>query len=227
MRGTLPNKAFGGGGCSDTWKVVPQHRWIRAQPSTIEAWATGLKVIQLIGFDCSPADNRRYSKRAGRASHHYSMRYPLREFGWDRQRCIEAILAAGLPVPPKSACHNCPVKKVAEVRITPVPKLRRIVLLEARAKDNGVLIEGLWRRSVKGCRGATPRPGSMTEFIRTEGLLAAAEIDRIGQIAVPDLKQWVEWAKGRTPRPEMGDWVRSFDLVAADGTHERPSSLLT
>jgi len=26
-------------------------------------------------------------------------------------------------------------------------------------------IDGLWRKPVKGMRGATPRPGSMTEFI--------------------------------------------------------------
>jgi hypothetical protein len=28
-------------------------------------------------------------------------------------------------------------------------------------------VEGLWRKAVKGSRGATPRPGSMTEYIET------------------------------------------------------------
>jgi hypothetical protein len=230
MRGTLPNKAFGGGACSDTWKIAPQHKWVKAWQPALETWACGNRVVQLIGFDCSPADNRRYVTRYLKRrtdNRHYAFRFPLREFGWARERCIQAIVEAGLRVPPKSACHNCPVKKVWEVRVTPVPKLRRTVLLEARAKDCGVRIEGLWRKGVKGCRGATPRPGSMTEFIRTEGLIAADEIDRITQIGVPDLKGWVEWAKGRTPRPEMGDWVRSFDAVAAAGMHEPPSSLLS
>ncbi|MFL6600761.1 MAG: hypothetical protein ACJ8R9_05465 [Steroidobacteraceae bacterium] len=226
MRGTLPNKAFGGGACSDSWKIVPQHRWIRSWQPAIEAWASGNRVIQLIGFDCSPADNRRYRKRFRHDDPRYRVRFPLREFGWDRQRCIEAIVAQGLAVPPKSACHNCPVKKMHEVRVTPVPKLRRTVLLEARAKDNGVRIDGLWRKPIKGCRGATPRPGSMTEFIRAEGLIANAEIERIKEIAVPDLKRWIQWATHRSPRPEMSDWLTSFDTAAAAGMHQPPSALL-
>ena len=63
-----------------------------------------------------------------------------------------------------------------------------------------VLTEGFWRRAVKGCRGATPKPGSMTEYIRQRGLVPSEEIARIiaatptfplvkGQI--PDWESWM------------------------------------
>ena len=40
-------------------------------------------------------------------------------------------------------------------------------------------VDGLWRKPVLGRLGATPRPGSITEFIRERGLLPPAEIDHI------------------------------------------------
>jgi hypothetical protein len=73
-------------------------------------------------------------------------------------------------------------------------ELKIIVVLEARTRQRhrdyaeskgwprgeGIpLIEGLWRRRVKGCRGATPKPGSMNEYIRENGLLPSNEIDRL------------------------------------------------
>lgn len=41
------------------------------------------------------------------------------------------------------------------------------------------LTEGLWRKEIKGHRGATKRPGSMTEYIREKGLLTGALIDAL------------------------------------------------
>ena len=49
-----------------------------------------------------------------------------------------------------------------------------------RLPPNGLpLTEGLWRKAVKGHRGATPRPGSMTEYIRQKGFLPSALIDAL------------------------------------------------
>lgn len=84
-----------------------------------------------------------------------------------------------LPVPSKSSCWFCPSMKPDEVRALPADKLCRIVVLEARAKPRLVSIEGLWRKPVKGTRGGIKKPGSMTEFIRDEGLLPAAQIDHL------------------------------------------------
>ena len=43
---------------------------------------------------------------------------------------------------------------------------------------DGIPFPGL-RPSDKTSRGATPRPGSMTEYIREKGLLPAAEVDAL------------------------------------------------
>jgi hypothetical protein len=45
----------------------------------------------------------------------YEYIYPLRDWGWDRERCIREIQAAGLAVPAKSACFCCPSTKPAEL----------------------------------------------------------------------------------------------------------------
>ena len=54
-----------------------------------------------------------------------------------------------------------------------------VVKLKRMPPRGHPLTEGLWRKAVKGCRGATPRPGSMTEYIRAKGLLPGALIDAL------------------------------------------------
>jgi hypothetical protein len=79
-----------------------------------------------------------------------------------------------------------------EVRELPEDKLKRIVLMEARAKPRLRNVDGIWRKAIKGFRGATPRPGSMTEFIRKEGLLPADEVDRIIAEAPTEIVRYQE-----------------------------------
>ena len=43
------------------------------------------------------------------------MVYPLRERGIDRDECSRIIVAAGLPLPPKSACFFCPAMRQIEI----------------------------------------------------------------------------------------------------------------
>lgn len=252
MRGTLPAKAFGRGACSDTWKIKPQEKWLKQWQPAIDAWAAGLKVVTCIGFDCSPGDNKRYAKHARKKRKRdeesareekpraelFVHRYPLREWSWSREQCIACIKAAGLLVPPKSACTFCPVMKAHELALLPIRYLRRIVLLEARGKKKA-LLEGLWRRAVQGKRpGTVPRPGSMTEYIRQKQLLPPEEINRIIALATPSLDFWVEarleelTAAGaaeleRHARPmlrrELREWLERFDLVAAAGMDEPPT----
>lgn len=45
----------------------------------------------------------------------YDVEYPLREYGFNRAKCGEVIRAAGLPIPPKSACFFCPAMRVNEI----------------------------------------------------------------------------------------------------------------
>jgi hypothetical protein len=72
----------------------------------------------------------------------------------------------------------------------------------------------MWRKTVKGHRGATPRPGSMTVFIQERGLLPAEEIDLIKSAAVPALLRFQEMEAGVPlhERADLSQWMRLFDL---------------
>lgn len=130
--GTLPSMAFGFGSCSQKWKIAPQNRWTEEWAPAREIWAAGGKVIKLIGYDCSAADSRRYAEREGYTDARYAYRYPLREWGWTRERCIERIAQAQLPIPPKSACFYLCLHEVSHlivsrcfVSLSPLSGLKR------------------------------------------------------------------------------------------------------
>ncbi|MBD2745809.1 hypothetical protein IC232_03770 [Microvirga sp. BT688] len=216
--GTLPSKAFGFGSCSSKWKIQPQERWADAWEPARRCWAAGGKVIKLIGYDCSPADQKRYNDREGQHDAKYEYRYPLRELGWKREDCIARIKKAGLPVPVKSACFFCPVTKPHELHELEKPLLRRIVLMEARAKPRLREVDGLWRKPVKGCRGATPRPGSMTEYIVDKGLLPEEEVRMIVEKAPQHLMSFQDAVADIdiSLRPELQRWIDLFDMTNGD-----------
>ncbi|WP_367305115.1 hypothetical protein [Sphingomonas tagetis] len=216
--GTLPSISFGRHSCSQKWKIAPQDRWTEAWPPAIDAWRRGEKVVKLIGYDCSPADNRRYAEREGFDDPRYVFRYPLREWGWTRLDCARRIREAGLPVPVKSSCFFCVAMKPDELRSLPPAYLRLIVLIEARAAPRLRTVEGLWRSSVKGRGGAQPRPGSMTRFIRDEGLLSPRQVDRIVATAPTELLRF-QAAAARVElaaRPSMHDWLVRFNAGVRD-----------
>lgn len=212
--GTLPGIAFGRGTCSQKWKAAPQHAWAKTWAPAREAWAAGKKVTKLIGYDAGPADDRRFRVAQAMDDPHYVHRYPLREWGWTRNDSIARIREAGLPVPVKSACFFCTAARPDEVRRLPPEQLRQIVLIEARAQPRLQKVEGLWRQAVKGTRGAEPRPGSMTAFIRQERLLADDEIDAIAAVAPRSLTRWQAAAAEAADRPELRRWVTVFDAFA-------------
>lgn len=213
--GTLPGISLGMGSCSIKWKQEPQNAWVRSYLPAVEAWAAGEKVIKLIGYDSSPADNRRVNARNGvHEDDHYIYRYPLRDWGYTRVDCERIIAEAGLPAVVKSACFMCAAARPHEIDALPLAQLRRIVLMEARAAPRLRTSEGLWRSTVKGCRGATPRPGSMTVYIRDRGLLPAEEIAEI-QAAAPLMLTAFNESDGlvsTVQRPELAAWLTLFDL---------------
>lgn len=204
---TLPSISFGRHSCSAKWKIQPQDQWVANWQPAQRAWARGQRVVKLIGYDSSPADTRRYAHREGHVSDLYDYRYPLREWGWDRQRCAARIRAEGLPVPIKSACWVCAAQKSYELMSLPRWCLRLIVLLEARAAPRLRNVEGLWRSSTKS------RPGSMTVFIREHALLDPAEVDAIITGAPVDLVdfQRIAAAIPIDRRPEMREWIDRFN----------------
>jgi hypothetical protein len=213
--GTLPSISFGFSSCSQKYKVAPQNKWTEAWAAAASVWKRGGKVIKLIGYDCSPADQKRYAHAEGYQDERFLYCYPLRELGWKREDCIARIEAAGLPVPAKSACYMCGSTKPLELHDYPPHLLRRIVLMEARAAPRLVKIEGLWRNGVKGTRGGVAKPGKMTDYIRAQGLLPADEIDLIAASAPEALVSW-QAAQGSLPiadRPPLASWLGLFDLL--------------
>src|SRR3546814_16038249 len=84
--------------------------------------------------------------------------------------------------------------------------------MEARAKPRRRTFEGLWRKPVLGRGGATPRPGSMTEYIRDTGLLAPTEVDRIVRDAPTALVDF-QRTQALLPvdeRETIGDWHADY-----------------
>lgn len=210
--GTLPSISFGRHSCSQKWKIAPQDQWTEAWPPARAAWARGDRVTKLIGYDCSPADTRRYAQREGYDDPKYAFRYPLREWGWTRRDCAARIREEGLPIPVKSSCFFCAAMKPDEVRSLPRDYLRLIVLIEARAAPRLRSVDGLWRTAVKGRGSAEARPGSMTLFIRDEALLDAHEIDGIIESAPAELLLFQDAAAQLdvADREPMRNWLARF-----------------
>lgn len=215
--GTLPSISFNRHSCSQKWKIEPQDRWTATWEPAVACWAAGGKVRKLIGYDAGARDSKRYAHAEGHLDDRFEYDYPLQRWGWDREACVARIGRAGLPVPSKSACFMCGASQPWEIRQLPAFQLRRIVLMEARAKPRLRNIDGLWRKPVKGMRGATPRPGDMTSFIRDEELLPVEEIDWIIRAATPALVAFQSRAADvpLRKRADLADFIMLFDMRAA------------
>jgi hypothetical protein len=169
---TLPSLAFGRKSCSLKWKAAPMDKFVDTYEPFQEHVRGGGKIERLIGYDDGPKDAKR---GATRPDPKYIYRYPLREWGWDRDRCKQEIRGVGLPVPVKSACFYCPSMQKHELIHLAVkhPDLAlRAVQMEDTARPNLIAIEGLWRNGVKGTRKPeSKRPGSWRKFLEDEGLM--------------------------------------------------------
>lgn len=145
----LPALAYGAHQCSLVWKRDPQHKFIKQWQPAKDAWAEGLKVVNCIGYDAGPRDSCRQYKAEGKESPGFKNRFPLIEWGWDRDRCKIEIAAAGLPVPMKSACFHCPASKKHEIiwlRENHPTLFERALEMEKQAFERGLArIKGLGR----------------------------------------------------------------------------------
>jgi hypothetical protein len=171
--GTLPSLAYGGKSCSLKYKRTPQDDFILQVYPEPQVRQAGGRVVRAIGYDAG--ERRRVVKTIGLdAGEHHRVRwqtraptpgqrlnrdqrldrdyfhywYPLYEWGFDRPRCAEAIRAAGLPVPMKSACFFCPASKRQEIlwlREHHPDLLRRALAIEQNAEANLTSVKGLGR----------------------------------------------------------------------------------
>lgn len=109
-KNTLPALAFGFRSCSDKWKQQPQQKYLNNNEDARAEWKAGRKIAKAIGFGvdelyrAKPFEDDKYVNW-----------YPLIDWRWNRNDCIEAIKRAGLAVPPKSSCFYCPAMHKSEI----------------------------------------------------------------------------------------------------------------
>lgn len=174
--GKLPAKAYGFSSCSDKWKMEPQRRY-----NAIFAKANGIPqsdIVRLIGFD---ADEPSRVERGKSMALQKLCReeYPLYDWGWGREDCVDAIARAGLKQPGKSACFFCPSTKKPEI-------------LALRAKHPDLLLRALeMERIALAGEGPAPRTtskglgrgfGWATWLAQVDALAGSASEDQRGKL---------------------------------------------
>lgn len=132
-RKVLPPIAYGFKSCSDKFKIRPINNIIKQLfPNEPINW--------FIGFDFKEKSRVREN-----SNKNHTNIYKLIEWGWDRDKCIAKILAAGLCLPGKSSCFYCPNSKKHEI-INLSPDLQeRAFNIERLAKPNLTNLSGLGR----------------------------------------------------------------------------------
>jgi hypothetical protein len=101
----LTNGKPGKRNCTYDFKVLVTGAWLKAHGATPEHPAT---VAMGISLDEIARVN------TGRAMPYERLAYPLLDLGIRRADCPGIIRSAGLPVPPKSSCDFCPMRKLPE-----------------------------------------------------------------------------------------------------------------
>lgn len=127
----LPGLAYGSRSCSIKFKGQPQD-------TALKRWATErnipLPMTKAIGFD---AGEPRRARPVSAAPDIFVPWYPLIEWNWYREECVEAIRRHGIPVPGKSSCFFCPAMKRHEIialsKLNP-DLFQRAVAIEQGAK---------------------------------------------------------------------------------------------
>ena len=109
---TFPSKTYGYGKCSSKWKIQPQDKFRnkfkrdRGLTKHIEYQGIHYEKHRLIG---------RNGRLKNIEDEKMRIEYPLIDKRMGDIECIQLIMGAGLPVPPKSACFFCPSSKPSEV----------------------------------------------------------------------------------------------------------------
>lgn len=143
----LPSIAYGFKTCSEKYKIRAQEKFIRHYPETkamIKAIKSGgPKILKVIGYDAGePGRAKPY------VHHEYDYWYPLVEWGWDREKCVEVVKSEGFN-PAKSSCFMCPSMtkpEIVQLQKEHPDLLARALALEANAKENLETVKGLGRR---------------------------------------------------------------------------------
>lgn len=149
-RKALPSLAYGYKTCSLRWKLAPQDKFLNNNEICKVEWAAGRKITKLVGFDWGESHRVKFYDDPK-----YDVQYPLVDWRWNRKKCVEVIMAEGLPLPGKSSCFFCPSMKQSEIRelANSYPHLLEQAL-EIEANANLYSVVGLgrsysWREMLK------------------------------------------------------------------------------
>jgi hypothetical protein len=143
-RNNLPSIAYGFKSCSQKHKIAPQDKYLNHWKPAQDCWKAGNKAIKYIGYDAG--ESRRADNAAKREDPKYDYCYPLIDWGWEREDCLDAIKNAGLPNPGKSACFFCPSSKkheIIDLYNTYPDLMKRAIAIEEQAELTS--IKGLGR----------------------------------------------------------------------------------
>jgi hypothetical protein len=109
----LPSIAYGFKTCSQKHKIQPQDKFLNNWQPTKDCWEQGLKAVRYIGYDAN--ESHRANNASKKDDPKFNNQYPLIEWDWSREECIQVIADAGLTPPKKSACFFCPSSKKKEI----------------------------------------------------------------------------------------------------------------
>lgn len=102
----MSNGAPGNRGCTADWKIRVVARWCWANGARASKPATVMLGISLDEWQRVNESRIGYVRNA----------YPLVDRRLSRQDCMNLITRAGLPIPPKSSCWFCPMRKLSAWR---------------------------------------------------------------------------------------------------------------
>jgi hypothetical protein len=144
-RKNLPSIAYGFKSCSQKHKIAPQDKYLNSWQPAKDTWDSGLKCVKYIGYDSN--ESHRADNAAKRDDPKYDYSYPLIDWGWDRDDCLQIIEEAGVKNVGKSACFFCPSskpKEIIELKMRYPDLLERALAIENQAELTS--IKGLGRR---------------------------------------------------------------------------------
>jgi hypothetical protein len=109
---TLPSLAFGYKACSMKHKIDPMDKRVKSWMKE----SNYSEIFRCIGYDAGEPHRAidRLDKKLTKSLHEKYW-YPLIEWMWKRQDCIQTIQRHGLPLPGKSSCFFCPSMKLSEI----------------------------------------------------------------------------------------------------------------
>lgn len=140
---SLPSIVYGYKKCSLKFKVGPFEKFLNNSADAKAVWKNMGSVNVYKGIDCDEEH-----RAIPNPSKKFTNVYPLITANMGRFECVQTIIDAGLPLPPKSSCTFCPSMKpweIIELYENEPKEFYDAIAMERNAKDNLLTVKGLGR----------------------------------------------------------------------------------